>query len=309
MEKVIVLVGPTGVGKTSLSVALAKKFNGEIISGDAYQVYKEMSIGSAKIKEEEKEGIPHYLVDFCSYKEDYNVKVFQEEGRKCIEDMISRGKTPIICGGTGLYIKALLYDYVFENEQIDEAYQNYLQSLDTEALYRMLLEIDEKATDTIHPNNRKRIIRALMMAHSGTKKSERLEKQEHKPLYDACIIGLTMDREKLYERINLRVHMMMEEGLEQEILSLVEDDSTFSLQSMRGIGYKEWQPYINKEATLDETIALIQKNSRNFAKRQYTWFNNQMDVNWVTMTDANAKESVMEMISDFLGNNDESKAD
>lgn len=306
MDKIIVLVGPTGSGKTSLSIELAKKFNGEIISGDAYQCYYEMSIGSAKIKEEEKQGIPHYLVDYLSYKEEYNVKVFQEKGREYIADIIARGKTPIICGGTGLYIKALLYDYLFEDEQVDEDYLNFLNQKDNDELYKMLIEIDEKATATIHKNNRKRVIRALMMAHAGTSKSERLEKQDHKMLYDAYIIGLTMDRELLYERINQRVLTMMDEGLKEEIDSLVQSEDDFYLQSMRGIGYKEWLGYYKKEATIEETIALIQKNSRNFAKRQYTWFKNQMDVQWYDISKEEERSKIIVDVSDFMESNHES---
>lgn len=306
MDKIIVLVGPTGSGKTSLSIELAKKFNGEIISGDAYQCYYEMSIGSAKIKEEEKQGIPHYLVDYLSYKDEYNVKVFQEKGREYIADILARGKTPIICGGTGLYIKALLYDYLFEDEQVDEEYLNFLNHKDNDELYKMLIEIDEKATAMIHKNNRKRVIRALMMAHVGTSKSERLEKQEHKMLYDAYIIGLTMDREKLYERINQRVLTMMDEGLKEEIESLVQSEDDFYLQSMRGIGYKEWLGYYKKEATIEETIALIQKNSRNFAKRQYTWFKNQMDVHWYDISKDEERSKMIVDVNHFMESNHES---
>ncbi len=299
MNKIVILVGPTGVGKTSLSIQLAKQINGEIISGDAYQVYKELSIGSAKIKKEEMEGIPHYLVDDRGYKEDYNVKIFQEEGRACIKDIQSRGKIPIICGGTGLYIKALLYDYVFEKEEVDESYVIQLKQKSDEELYQMLQEIDPQACETIHPNNIKRVIRALVMANVGTKKSERINQQEHKMLYDAYIIGLQLDRAVLYENIDARVHVMMQEGLLEEVTNIIEDNDTFNLQSMRGIGYKEWQPYFNKEATIEETIALIQKNSRNFAKRQITWFNNQMDVHWYDKKESSqAIEDAKEFINE-----------
>lgn len=287
MDKVIVLVGPTGVGKTALSIQLAKAVNGEIISGDAYQVYKELSIGSAKIKVDEMQGIPHYLVDDRGYKEDYNVKIFQEEGRKYIQHILDKGKVPIICGGTGLYIKALLYDYIFEEEQQDIEYISYLKTKSNDELYDMLLEVDPKACETIHKNNVKRVIRALVMAKVGSKKSERIEQQEHTMLYDTYIIGLSLPRDILYENINLRVHHMMDEGLLEEINSIVESNDTFNLQSMRGIGYKEWQPYVNQEASIEEVIASIQKNSRNFAKRQITWFNNQMDVNWYDKKDSN----------------------
>lgn len=300
MDKVIVLVGPTGVGKTSLSIELAKKYNGEIISGDAYQCYKELSIGSAKIKEEEKEGISHYLVDYISYTEDYNVKIFQKKAREYIEEIKQKGKIPIICGGTGLYIKALLYDYVFEEEKQDEEYLSKLNGMNNDNLYELLLEVDEKACEKIHKNNRKRIIRALMMAHDGTKKSERIEKQKHELLYDAYIIGLTMDRDVLYERINKRVEIMMEDGLLEEIRSIVKDEETFNLQSMQGIGYKEWLGYYTQEETIEEVIAKIQKNSRNFAKRQYTWFKNQLDVHWFDLTKQDQSE-IFKEVDSFLG--------
>lgn len=301
MDKVIVIVGPTGVGKTKQSIAIAKACNGEIISGDAYQCYQEMSIGSAKIKQSEKEGIPHHLIDFISYKETYNVKMFQEEARKCIKDIIARGKTPIICGGTGLYIKALLYDYVFEEEHIDEEYLKHLETKDNETLYTMLQTIDETACENIHQNNRKRILRALMMAHQGSKKSDRLKQQTHTLLYDAYIVGLTMERTLLYERIDARVLEMIKEGLESEIFSIVKSVDDFKLQSMQGIGYKEWLMYYQKDMNLDDTIALIQKNSRNFAKRQFTWFNNQMDVHWYDVCQKESDEKIKADVISFLG--------
>ncbi len=287
MDQIIVLVGPTGVGKTALSIQLAKALNGEIISGDAYQVYKQLSIGSAKITHTQMQGITHYLVDDRDYKEDYNVKIFQEEGRALINTIKAKGKVPIICGGTGLYIKALLYDYMFEQEQVDDTYLNELKKQSREELYALLQEVDPQASESIHQNNTQRVMRALVMAKVGSKKSERLKQQEHKMLYDAYVIGLTLPREMLYENINARVHTMMDEGLLAEINDIVENNDTFNLQSMRGIGYKEWQPYFNQEASVEDTIALIQKNSRNFAKRQMTWFNNQMQVHWYDKNDSN----------------------
>lgn len=209
MEKVIVIVGPTGVGKTSLSVEIAKQFNGEIISGDAYQVYKKMDVGTAKVTKEETQNILHHLVDVFDIGEDYNVKIFQEKGREIIKDIINRKKTPIVCGGTGLYIKALLYDYLFNEEVLDEAYQKELQELSNEDLYERLKRIDAKACETLHHNNRKRVIRALMMAHNGEKKSERLEKQEHKLLYDAYMRKLFNKIKKLTKGIPFNLHWNM----------------------------------------------------------------------------------------------------
>ncbi|MDF9825686.1 tRNA dimethylallyltransferase [Breznakia sp. PF5-3] len=284
MKKVLVIVGPTGVGKTGLSIDLAKRYNGEIISGDAYQCYKELTIGSAKILPEEMQGIKHYLVDMISYKEEYNVKIFQEKARVCIDEILAKGKLPIICGGTGLYIKSLLYDYIFHDEEIDEDYDKALEQLSNDTLYEKLCEVDEDAAKDLHPNNRKRVKRALMMNHLGHKKSDVIAKQEHTLLYDAWIVGLTMDRPLLYERINERVLKMMDQGLEQEVMNLITSEADFNLQSMQGIGYKEWLGYYKKEVSFEDTVALIQKHTRNFAKRQYTWFHNQLPVHWYDIT-------------------------
>lgn len=300
MKKVLIIAGPTGVGKTSLSVKLAKKFNGEIISGDAYQVYKELTIGTAKITPEEMDGVKHYLVDCLNYTDEYHVKSFQEYARKYIDEISSKQKLTMICGGTGLYIKSCVYDYIFKEQKVDEEYKRELELLDNDTLYEKLLNEDPGATKTIHKNNRKRIIRALLMAQSGEKKSELLEQQEHQPIYDIYVIGLTMERSRLYERINKRVDIMMENGLLDELKSVVKDDSTFNLQSMQGIGYKEWRGYFKNEMSLEDTLELIKKNSRNFAKRQYTWFNNQMNVNWYDIEEDNWLNKVMDDVNEWL---------
>ncbi|TDW11816.1 tRNA dimethylallyltransferase [Breznakia blatticola] len=298
--KVLAVIGPTGVGKSKMAIELAKKFNGEIISGDAYQVYKQLSIGSAKITPEEMDGITHYLVDCYDYEDTYNVKIFQEQARKYISEIQAKGKLPIICGGTGLYIKAALYDYVFEEEQEDEAYSKLLNSLSDTELYERLKQEDIESAQALHPNNTRRIKRALMMNHLGHKKSERLQKQNHEMLYDAYILGLTVERSELYKRIDARVVKMMDMGLLEELQDIVKDDTTFALQSMRGIGYKEWQSYFQKEASMEETISLIQKNTRNFAKRQYTWFNNQMDVHWFDIRKPNIKDDIQQQVQNFI---------
>lgn len=246
MDKVLAIVGPTGVGKTKCSVMLAKQFNGEIISADSMQVYQQMDIGTAKVKEEEKEGIVHYLVDDQSYDQPYNVQLFQTRCRKAIQTIQEKGKLPIICGGTGLYLKAALYDYVFEEEKEDLEYTQFLQNKKTEALYQMLKEVDEKSLEKIHPNNRKRIIRALQIAHTGVNKSEREQRQEHKPLYDVYFLGLTCPRELLHERINQRVDQMFDQGLVQEVESLFSSPETWEYSSFQGIGYKEFKDYFRK---------------------------------------------------------------
>lgn len=282
MKKVVVVVGPTGVGKTKMGVALAKYFDGEVISGDSMQIYKLMNIGTAKVTTEEMEGIPHHLIDIKNPKENYSVKEFQEEVRLKIDEISARQKLSIIVGGTGLYIKAALYDYVFSESQIDhqeyiEKYKNY----SNEELYEFLKKIDLESAASLHPNNRQRVLRAIAIYEStGTKKSDLLAKQEHKLLYDVKFIGLTLPRDVLYKRINERVDSMMNQGLLQEIEMLMKMNLSPELQSMKAIGYKEWFAYYQGNQNLEETIELIKKNSRNYAKRQYTWFNNQVPVKW-----------------------------
>ncbi len=301
MKKVLVIVGPTGVGKTSLSVYLAKQFQGEIISGDSMQVYKEMSIGTAKIKEEEKEDIPHYLVDTFHFDEEYNVKEFQNLSRKYIDEITEHKHLPIICGGTGLYIKSAIYDYTFLEQKQDEKFISYLKALSNDQLWGLLRVIDPKVCETIHHNNRQRIVRALSMAHDGEKKSNIVDAQQHEPIYDVFIIGLTMEREQLYERINKRVDMMMKEGLFEEIQGLVKDyEKIWDLQSFKGIGYKEWKAYFDGNTTKEECVEKIKKNSRNFAKRQYTWFRNQMDVHWYDVKDKDYKVQIRKDIEIWL---------
>lgn len=297
MDKVLAIVGPTGVGKTKCSVMLAKQFNGEIISADSMQVYQQMDIGTAKVKEEEKEGIVHYLVDDQSYDQPYNVQLFQTRCRKAIQTIQEKGKFPIICGGTGLYLKAALYDYVFEEEKEDLEYTQFLQNKKTEALYQMLKEVDEKSLEKIHPNNRKRIIRALQIAHTGVNKSEREQRQEHKPLYDVYFLGLTCPRELLHERINQRVDQMFDQGLVQEVESLFSSPETWEYSSFQGIGYKEFKDYFRKKASLEEVKEKIKTNSRRYAKRQYTWFKNQMDVHWFEFND----EKIIDEIKEWKG--------
>lgn len=304
MKKILGIVGPTGVGKTSLSIALAKHYRSEIISGDSMQVYKEMNIGTAKITKEEMQGIKHSFIDTFSYLDEYNVKIFQTLARKQIEELLQLNKLPILCGGTGLYIKSLYYDYEFKDEEEDQEYLSFLHSRSDEECYGMLKVVDPFACDQIHPNNRKRVERALMRAHAGNQKSAAEHQQEHVPIYDAYIIGLTANRERIYERINKRVDQMIAAGLEEEVRSLIKDEATWGLQSMQGIGYKEWKDYFEGESTLEEVIELIKKNSRNFAKRQYTWFNNQMHVHWVDIEEENWQENLLVDIERWLQDED-----
>lgn len=294
MQKVLVIVGPTASGKSAFGIECAKAFNGEIISGDSIQIYRGLNIGSAKISQDEMSNIKHHLIDIKDANETYSVKEFQERGRSLIEEISLKNKLPIIVGGTGLYIKALLYDYVFFDE---EEKDNPYDELSNEDIYDVLLKEDPASLEKIHINNRKRLVRALnVLRKHKTGIADIASKQEHKLLYDAKIIGLTLDRESLYERINMRVDKMIEEGLIEEIQGLLDSGINFSNQSMQGIGYKEFKEYFNGEKTLDECIASVKSNTKHFAKRQYTWFKNQMNLNWYEDKDS-AKKDIEEWLN------------
>lgn len=298
MNKVIVIVGPTGVGKTKLSVELAKRLNGEVISGDSVQVYKRMDIGSAKVTEEEKDGIEHYLIDIKDIDEEYSVYEFQQEVREKISLIQSKGKTPILAGGTGLYLKAALYDYEFTKE--DNVEFNDYKELSNKEAYDLLVEMDPKEASKLHENNRVRVVRALnIIKNNNMSKTELLEKQDHKLLYDVIFIGLTSDRETVYQRINKRVDVMVENGLIEEVKALYDECKDKNYSSMKAIGYKELFAYFDGELSLEESLELIKKKSRNYAKRQYTWFNNQFDVNWFE-TDFNNFENTINLVIDFI---------
>ena len=296
---VLCIVGPTAVGKTKMSIELAKQLNGEIISGDSMQIYRGMDIGTAKATMDERQGIPHHLIDEKNPDEPYSVAAFQQTVRAKIEEIKSRGKLPIIVGGTGLYIKSVLYDYEFagesESKEVDEAKYGHLSN---EELHAKLATIDEAGAKDIHPNNRKRVIRALEIYEtSGVKKSEMIEKQEHKMIYDACLIGLTDDRNVLYDRINKRVDTMYETGLVEEVKALFDEGIPAESQSIRAIGYKELYDYFKGFISLEESKELIKRNSRRYAKRQYTWFNNQMDVTWFKVDVQHFDKTVKEVLT------------
>lgn len=297
MNKVLVIAGPTAVGKSDFAIELAKKYGLEIISGDSIQVYKGLDIGSAKVTKKEMSGIKHYLIDILSPKESYSVSLFQTMAR----EIIDRSDKPIIiCGGTGLYLKACLYDYTFNHEE-DVAYDPSLEKLSNEELYECLKQTDPLQASKIHPNNRRRLIRSLsIQKNTGQTQSSIESQQEHKMIYDTMIVGCTMDREKLYERINQRVEKMFSNGLEKEIQNLLDNGVTFDDTCMEGIGYKEWKEYFEGNKTLEEVKQDIQKHSRNFAKRQYTWFKNQMPVNWYDVTSNVEKERITNEIDAFL---------
>ena len=280
MNKVLVIVGPTAVGKTAFGIRCANTFDGEIISGDSIQIYKGLDIGSAKPDAKELSQARHYLIDIKEADDNYSVKEFQELSRKYIDKISNEGKLPIIVGGTGLYIKASLYDYVFFDEQEED---DQYEDLSNEEIYELLKQKDPDALEKIHINNRKRLVRALNIYEKHHKGISQIKsEQEHKPIYDALIIGLTMDRETLFERINMRVDRMINDGLLEEIKGLLAKGISFDDQSMQGIGYKEFRNYFEGTKSLEECIEDIKINSRHFAKRQYTFFKNQLDVKWFT---------------------------
>ncbi|MDE6953821.1 MAG: tRNA (adenosine(37)-N6)-dimethylallyltransferase MiaA [Erysipelotrichales bacterium] len=301
MNKVIVVVGPTGVGKTKMGVELAKVFDGEIISGDSMQIYKQMDIGTAKVTKEETQGITHHLVDIKDPTDSYSVKEFQETVRKKIQEILSKGKTPILVGGTGLYIKATLYDYEFSetqdnHEDIKEKYAH----LDNHQLYNYLMSIDQSSALELHENNRQRVLRAIgIYEQTGQRKSEQLAKQKHECIYDAYFVGLTIDRELLYERINQRVDVMKNLGLEKEVCSLYKNGLTRAHQSMKAIGYKEWFDYFEGLCSLDDVYENIKKHSRQYAKRQYTWFKNQFDMHWYEVDLTCFDKTVTKIVEDI----------
>ena len=288
---VMCIVGPTGVGKTKLSIELAKKLNGEVINADSTQVYKGLDIATAKVTEEEKEGIPHHLFDIKDIWEDYTVFDYQKDCRSKIDEITNKGKTPILVGGTGLYIKAALYDYEFSKEENNNTFGEY----STEELYNMLKKIDVN-TD-IHPNNRKRIIRALNY-YNNTNKPLSSKKKTDKLLYDVIFIGLTTDRDTLYDRINKRVDVMVKSGLLDEAKKIYES-KVRTKAIMTPIGYKELFPYFDNEISKDEALDKIRQDSRRYAKRQYTWNRNQMNVNWFNV-DFNNFDNTVQEIYNFI---------
>ena len=278
MKKVLAIVGPTAVGKTSFGIECANMFNGEIISGDSIQIYKGLDIGSAKASKEELKKAKHHLIDIKEPTDSYSVKEFQELSRSLIEDISKRNKLPIIVGGTGLYIKACLYDYVFYDESEKD---NQYEELSNQEIYDSLKEKDPKALESIHINNRKRLVRALNIYEKHSKGiSEIKDNQKHEMLYDAKIIGLTCERDDLYRKVEKRIDQMIEEELIKEIEGLLRKGVSFENQSMQAIGYKEFKDYFNGNKNLNECIEEVKRNTKHFVKRQYTFFNNQMPIEW-----------------------------
>lgn len=292
MKQIIVVAGPTGVGKTKMSVELAKIYDGEIINADAMQVYQDLNIGTAKIREEEKEDILHHLFDIKTVNEDYSIYDYQKDCRKKIDEVISKGKTPILVGGTGLYIKSALYDYKLEEVKINNL-ADY-EDKTNEELYNELIKLDSKASSKIDLNNRRRVINAIN--HYKNTGTSITENKTDKLLYPAIFIGLTTDRENLYNIINKRVDKMVSVGLIEEVKSFY-DQNIYTKPLTGGIGYKELYKYFEGNCTLDEALDLIKRNSRRYAKRQYTFFNHQLPVKWFNTDYDNFNNTVNEVCS------------
>jgi tRNA dimethylallyltransferase len=304
-NKVLVIAGPTATGKTALSVRFAKEMNTEIISADSIQIYKKLNIGSAKPSDSEKQGIPHHLMDFLEPDAIYSVADYVKDAKEKIDDLLSVGKTPIITGGTGLYISSLVDNVEFSDGQVDTTVRDRLNEelrlLGIDAMYERLKTIDPDSAAEIHPNNTKRVIRALEIYETTgkTKKEhEKVSKLKKSP-YDFCLIGLNCEREILYERINKRVDIMIEKGLFDEVKSILSSGVSKDAQSMQGIGYKEVVMALSGEISEDECIELIKKNSRNYAKRQLTWFK-RGDYSGFDCLDIDLYENVKKYIGEFI---------
>src|SRR5690606_23354498 len=304
-QKVIAIVGPTAVGKTRLSIEVANKFGGESINGDSIQVYKGMDISTDKIKKEEMAGIPHHMIDIKSPNEDFSVADFQYYVQKYIEEISARNHIPIIVGGSGLYIQAVLQNYNFSKEKRDDALtkrlEDEMKQKGIEPLFDRLKTIDPNQAEKIHPNNCRRVLRALeIFEKTGLTMTEYQKQRASSSPYESLLIGLEMDRDLLYKRINQRVDGMVREGLLEEVKGLIEKGYE-NYQSMKAIGYKELIPYFTGEVPLETSIELLKRNSRRYAKRQYTWFKNKMDVNWYELTPSTMTEKFNDILTDLAG--------
>ena len=301
MEKkpMVILTGPTAVGKTALSIRLAKEINGAVISADSMQVYRHMDIGSAKIRPEEMQGVKHYLIDILEPEEEFHVVRFVEEAKAALEEIYQNGQIPIIAGGTGFYIQALLYDINFDGQDCDADYRRELEQIaeekGAEYLHQMLEEVDAESAKAIHANNTKRVIRALEFYHvSGKKISEHNETEHQKESpYNFAYFVLTDERERLYKRIEARVDAMMEEGLLDEVRLLKERGATKEMVSMQGLGYKEILAYLDGEYPLEEAVRILKRDTRHFAKRQLTWFRREKDTIWMNKDEFDYNEDLI----------------
>ena len=305
-KPLIILTGPTAAGKTSLSIELAKSIGGEIISADSMQVYKKMDIGTAKIRPEEMQGVPHYLIDELDPSEEFNVVAFVEKSKEAMKKIYAAGHIPIIVGGTGFYIQALLYDIDFSQHEDKESYRKELEQLAKEKgkeyLYEILKKKDPEYAEITHCNNVKKVIRALeYYKETGKKLSEHNEEQRQKESpYNFAYFVLYHDREELYDRINRRVDLMMEDGLLFEVESLIKEGYTKNLVSMQGLGYKEFFDYFDGRMTLEDTVDKIKKDTRHFAKRQLTWFRREKEVIWLNKKEYEQEKDLLDSVLNII---------
>lgn len=313
-KPLIILTGPTAVGKTKLSIELAKAVNGQMISADSMQVYRHMDIGTAKIRPEEMQGIPHYLIDVLDPWESFDVVRFQTMAKEALEKIYTAGAIPIVVGGTGFYIQALLYNIDFDENDSETGYRSELQSFadrhGVEALHDRLRQVDEKSADIIHPNNIKRVIRALEFYHqTGTRISEHNETQRQKESpYRFVYFVLDDERERIYRRIDQRIDQMLDQGLVAEVKQLRDMGCTRDMVSMQGLGYKEILAYLDGECTLEEAVYILKRDTRHFAKRQLTWFRREQDVRWIERQEYPDEAAMLQAMQaqlppEFLQNN------
>ncbi len=302
MMDLFILAGPTAVGKTDISIMVAKELKGEIISADSMQIYKYMDIGSAKVTREEMQEVPHHLLDFLMPDQSFNVSQFKTLAEEKIKDISGRGRLPMVVGGTGLYINSLICCYDFTDAETDHEYREYLNNLAQEKgkayVHEMLKDVDPESYERLFPNDLKRVVRALEVYKlTGVTISQYNSKaQEYKCPYNLSYFVLNMDRARLYERINLRVDLMLENGLLEEVKKLKDMGYTADMQSMKGIGYKELIYYLDGHFTLDEAVEQIKQGSRNYAKRQLTWFRKDPRVKWINVDEFNSKEDIASYI-------------
>lgn len=302
----IILTGPTAVGKTALSIGLAKAVDGEIISADSMQVYRKMNIGTAKIQQSEMQGVRHHLIDILDPGEDFNVVLFKKYALEAMKDIYSREKIPVVVGGTGFYIQALLYDINFEDNDNDMSYREELQTLAAEHgnsyIHDMLAGVDPESAEKIHENNVKRVIRALeFYKKTGMKISEHNEAESQKESpYNFEYFVLNDDRQKLYDRIDRRIDIMLADGLLDEVRSLVDEGYSRDLVSMQGLGYKEMIDYIQERYTLDEAVYTLKRDTRHFAKRQVTWFKREKQVTWVNKNEFDSETDILSFMIERL---------
>lgn len=303
--RLLVLIGPTAVGKTKLSLEIAKQFQCEIISGDSMQVYRGMDIGTAKASIEEQRQVPHHLIDIHDPQEPFSVAEFQERSRLLIPEIHAHGKLPFIVGGTGLYIESACYDYRFTDVGMDEAFRleqdAYADQNGEQSLHDKLRAIDPDSAERLHYNDRRRVIRALEIAHiSGVTLSGHLADQTKEPLYDLCIIGLAMDRALLYQRIEERIDAMLDSGLVEEVRSILAAGCPRDAISMNGLGYKEIVSYLDGELSFEEAVYVLKRNTRRYAKRQLSWFRHMKEINWIDLTDTTIFSVHLKKINDII---------